>query len=109
MALIRDFRETVKARAESDPAFRLALYQEAVQSVLEGDLATAKLLLRDYINATTGFAALSEAVGIGEKSLMRMLSPQGNPRAKIFSARWRRCGMGIAFRSPCNPNHAIVR
>ncbi len=38
--------------------------------------------LRRYVNATIGFARLSEATGIHEKSLMRMLGPKGNPRAE---------------------------
>jgi DNA-binding phage protein len=43
--------------------------------------ATAKTILRDYINATVGFAEVAEATHIASKSLMRMLGPTGNPRA----------------------------
>ncbi len=81
MLLSKDFRETVKARAERDPAFRAGLYQEAMQAILDGDLGTAKILLRDFINATVGFALLSDLTGMPEKSLMRMFGPNGNPRA----------------------------
>ena len=49
--------------------------------MLAGDVATAKTILRDYINATVGFADLAEATHIPSKSLMRMLGPAGNPRA----------------------------
>ena len=49
--------------------------------MLAGDVATAKTILRDYINATLGFAGLAEATHIPSKSLMRMLGPAGNPRA----------------------------
>ncbi len=49
--------------------------------MLAGDVATAKTILRDYINATLGFADLAEATRIPSKSLMRMLGPAGNPRA----------------------------
>ena len=41
--------------------------------MLAGDVATAKTILRDYINATLGFADLAEATCIPSKSLMRML------------------------------------
>ena len=34
------------ARTQRDPAFRAGLYQEAVQSILDGELGTAKILLR---------------------------------------------------------------
>jgi DNA-binding phage protein len=81
MPLTRDFRNTVKARAERDPTFRAALFEEAVQAIVEGDLPVARILLRDVINATTGFKRLSKTLGVGEKSLMRMYGPNGNPRA----------------------------
>lgn len=81
MALTRSFKETVKARAERDPAFRDALLTEAVEQFLAGDLATGKAVLRDYINATIGFERLAAETGSSSKSLMRMLSPDGNPTA----------------------------
>lgn len=86
MPLTRDFRDTVKARAERDPAFRAGLYREAVQAILDGDLPTARVLLRDFINATVGFAHLAELVHMPEKSLMRMFGPSGNPRAENLVA-----------------------
>jgi hypothetical protein len=49
--------------------------------MVAGDVATAKTILRDYINATVGFTELSEETHIPSKSLMRMLGPSGNPRA----------------------------
>jgi len=36
MALTRDFKETVKARAERDVAFREALLTEAVERLIAG-------------------------------------------------------------------------
>lgn len=81
MALTREFKDTVKARAERDPAFRKALLTEAVEQLLSGDVETGKAVLRDYINATVGFAKLAKATGTPPKSLMRMLSAKGNPRA----------------------------
>ena len=82
MPLTRDFRETVKARADRDPEFRAGLYQEAVQAMVDGDFGTAKVLLRDFINATVGFAQLGNRIGVPEKSLMRMFGRAGNPRAE---------------------------
>jgi DNA-binding phage protein len=81
MALTRDFRETIQARARQDPAFGQALLQEAVAAMLDGDLKTGKAVLRDYINATIGFDALARATGTQPKSLMRMFGPRGNPQA----------------------------
>jgi DNA-binding phage protein len=86
MALTRDFKETVKARADRDPAFREALLTEAVEQLLAGEVEVGKAVLRDYINATVGFARLAEATGTQSKSLMRMLGPKGNPRANNLLA-----------------------
>lgn len=86
MPLTRDFKETVQARLQSDPQFRLALYQEALSSFLEGDLATGKAMLRDYVNATIGFQELAKLTHKTPKSLMRMLSPEGNPQANNIFA-----------------------
>jgi len=81
MPLTRDFKETIRARAASDAKFRKELLREGIDCMLTGDVATAKTILRDYINATLGFAELAEATHIPSKSLMRMLGPAGNPRA----------------------------
>jgi DNA-binding phage protein len=86
MALTRSFKETVKARVASDPAFREALLTEGLSALLEGDLDTGKAVLRDYINATIGFAALALATGTPTKSLMRMFGPSGNPSARHLFA-----------------------
>jgi DNA-binding phage protein len=81
MALTRDFKETIKARVERDPAFREALLKEGIDCLLAGDMETGKAVLRDYVKATMGFERLATVTGKSPKSLMRMLSPSGNPRA----------------------------
>ena len=81
MPLTRNFRDTVRARAERAPAFRRALFQEAVQTLLQGGLDEGRAALRAYINATVGFDRLGEALGRSPKSLMRMFGPDGNPTA----------------------------
>jgi len=82
MALTRDFKETIQARARRDPAFRKALLREGVECLLAGDVETGKTVLRDYINATVGFEKLGAKTGIPPKSLIRMFGPSGNPQAK---------------------------
>jgi DNA-binding phage protein len=66
---------------ERDEAFRMELFREAVECLLSGDISTGKAVLRDFINATTGFQILAEATKTSAKSLMRMFSDKGNPRA----------------------------
>lgn len=79
MPLAHDFKETIRARAQRDSAFRQALLREAVECILSGDLETGKSVLRDYVNATVGFQKLEKRTHIPAKSLMRMLGPKGSP------------------------------
>jgi hypothetical protein len=80
MTLTRSFKETIKEQLAS-PEFRREFLREAVANMVAGDLETAKAVLREYINGTLGFIALGEALAKSPKSLMRMLSPEGNPQA----------------------------
>jgi hypothetical protein len=82
MPLTRDFKETILARIERDPAFRDELLREGIECFLSGDLETGKSILRDYINATIGFEKLSALTNKPAKSLMRMFGSKGNPRAQ---------------------------
>ena len=77
--LARSFRESVADRARASPGLRTALVEEAMQALADGTMETARTLLRDVANATVGFQALARETGIPEKSLMRMLGPNGNP------------------------------
>ena len=86
MALTKDFKDTIQARAQRDPAFRKALLQEGVECLLAGDVDTGKAVLRDYINATIGFEELSRVFEKSSKSLMRMFGPKGNPQASNLFA-----------------------
>jgi DNA-binding phage protein len=90
MALTRDFKKTVVARVERDPAFAKALLDEAATLFLSGEPETARLILRDLVNATLGFERLAKVTAMQSKSLHRMLSPNGNPSmdnlAAIFGA-----------------------
>ncbi|HTV60598.1 MAG TPA: transcriptional regulator [Verrucomicrobiae bacterium] len=82
MALTRDFKETIGARVQRDPGFRLALLREGIETLLSGDVEAGKIILCDFINATVGFPKLSEITHRSAKSLMRTLGPRGNPQAR---------------------------
>ena len=86
MPLTKDFKETVRTRAQRDRRFREALLMEAIGCFLSDDVETGKALLRDYVNATVGFAELAKATKKSSKSLMRMLGPSGNPQASNLFA-----------------------
>ena len=81
MPLTRSFKETIKEQL-ADEDFRWEFLREAVNNMVTGDLETAKSVLREYINGTVGFIALGQALSKSPKSLMRMLSPEGNPHAR---------------------------
>lgn len=97
MALTRDFKETVKARAARDSAFAKAMLDEAATAFLNGEPETARLILRDLVNASLGFEALAAETERPAKSLHRMLSEKGNPSmdnlAAIFGAVRKRLGV----------------
>jgi len=124
MALTRDFKETIRARVQRDPAFRKALLREGIENFLSGDVETGKIILRDFINATVGFTGLAGATHRSAKSLMRMLGPRGNPQARNlfeifnylqkaegvhFEVRPRRPGASPKRRSLRQPPPAKVR
>ena len=82
MTTTGSFKELVQAKVADDHKFATALLREGVDTMLSGDINTAKVLLRDYIKATMGFEKLSEATATPSKSLIRMFGPQGNPQAR---------------------------
>lgn len=84
MALTRNFKETVLARAQRDARFRQALFTEAINAYLAGDIAEGKAILRDLVNATVGFEGLAAEIKKPSKSVHRMLSPRGNPNTENF-------------------------
>lgn len=90
MTLSRDFKHTVIERVQREPAFAKAMLDEAATLFLNGEPDTARLILRDLVNATVGFKTLARKTKKPSKSLHRMLSPAGNPNmdnlAAIFGA-----------------------
>jgi hypothetical protein len=77
---------TIQARAARDPAFREAMFQEAMQALLRGDVGG-------------GRAALDRS----PKSLMRMFGPGGNPTAEnllsVIGALQARTGVRLEVRA----------
>ncbi len=99
MALTRDFKQTVVERVRRDPKFARALLDDAATLFLNGEPETARLLLRDLVNATVGFEVLARLTDKPAKSLHRMLSKSGNPSmdnlAAIFDAVRQRLKVGL--------------
>jgi DNA-binding phage protein len=103
MTLTRDFKQTVVERAQRDPEFARALLDEAATLFLNGEPETARVILRDLVNATVGFEQLAMETAKPSKSLHRMLSARGNPSmdnlAAIFGAVRRKLKVGIEVRT----------
>jgi len=99
MALTRDFKQTIVERVRRDPDFAKALLDEAATLFLNDEPDTARLILRDLVNATVGFEALATETAKPAKSLHRMLSRRGNPTmdnlAAILAVLRRKLGVDI--------------
>ena len=89
MALTRNFKKTVIQRVQNDSSFAQALLDEAATLFLNGEPETARLILRDLVNATIGFEQLATLTAKPSKSLHRMLSPTGNPSMDNLAAIFR--------------------
>lgn len=84
--LTRDFKETIQNRVKQDHEFAVALLNEAASLMLNGEPETARLILRDLVNATVGFEELAKTTEKPSKSLHRMLSARGNPTMDNLTA-----------------------
>jgi DNA-binding phage protein len=103
MALTRDFKLTIVERVRRDPTFAKAMLDEAATLFLNGEADTARLVLRDLVNATVGFEELAAETAKPVKSLHRMLSKHGNPTmdnlAAILSIVRKKLGVEIQAHS----------
>lgn len=81
MTSTSDFYDTIRERSENDAGFRISLLENAAESIISGDLEEGKAALRLYIKTSIGYKQLADLTGIHPKSLIRMLGPEGNPRA----------------------------
>ncbi len=86
MALTRDHKETVHARARRDPEFRGYLLTGGFEHLLAGEVGVAKMSLRDYIIVTVGFEKLGVMTGRSAGSVTHMFGPEGDPPASDLFA-----------------------
>jgi len=82
VALTRDSGLTVAKRVQRDSKFTEALFSEALNAYLAGDMRTGKAVLRELVNATVGFESLAAELKKPSGSLHHMLAPHGNPSAE---------------------------
>jgi DNA-binding phage protein len=84
--ITRDASQTIQERVQADQVFAAALLNEAASLFLNGEPETARLILRDLVNATVGFEELAKETARPSKSLHRMLSARGNPTMDNLTA-----------------------
>ena len=82
MPLARDFRVTVRERLQRDPGFGRALLEEGVQCLLAGEVDVGKSFYVTTSTRPSGSRRLGARTAKSPKSLMRVLSPSGNPQAR---------------------------
>lgn len=86
MALTCEYKKTVVARIQRDKTFARALYAEALNALLDGEIEEGLSMLRDLVHAEISFKELAIQTGLGEKALHRMLSRRGNPTTRNLFA-----------------------
>lgn len=77
----RDYRETLRERAQDEPEFRVEMLKGAVRCMCNGEPKIGRLLLYDCVYATIGFDELSKKTGKQRVNLEHMLSRDGDPSA----------------------------
>lgn len=85
MPFTRPFQDTVIERAKADPLFRAGRLTEAAECFLNGELGAAKIMLRNYVDASIGLQTLASKINKTSQSLARILSVKGQPRAEDLS------------------------
>lgn len=80
-ALNLDLSRAIFQRLQTRPMFRACILCETVRAMLDDNVQLTKGLLRRVIDATMGYEELAVRMDGHPKSLVRMLSPSGNPSA----------------------------
>ena len=105
MPLTHDFKETIRARAQADPAFRQELLREAIECYIGGDLETGKAVLRDYVNATVGFQDLEKHTRAGARwVLLSAPTKDGSVETVVHGANTGRGAQNIISCASCTTN-----
>ena len=98
MARTHSAQKTIQIRLNRELDFARCIFAEAATLFLEGEPDTAKVILRDLVNATIGFERLAQTLSLPSKSVHRMLSPSGNPTMANLSGIFGALGKGLKVR-----------
>ncbi len=78
---MKNARDLIIEELSRDRALRLIHLNDAIKCLMAGDMRTGLIMIRNLVNATCGFPVLAKALKKDPKSVMRMLSPNGQPRS----------------------------
>lgn len=79
---MRYANEIIVEELQEDREFLKAHLANAIASFFNGEHGAARLMLRDIVNATIGFAELAAKLNKSDKGLMQMLTEKANPSAE---------------------------
>ncbi len=83
--MLVDFSERMIEDLRKSPKLRVACLREAMECLANGEPEIAKGILRDCIIASVGFEKLAKMVDKKPRSVMRMVSSEGNPSLSNIS------------------------
>lgn len=76
---MRNVNDLIVEQLQEDDEMRRLHLKEAFETLFTNEYRAGLLMLRNIINATCGFPIIAQAIGANPKSVMKMLSGEGNP------------------------------
>ncbi len=76
---MRNVNDLIVEQLKEDDEMRKLHLKEAFEALFTNEYRVGLLMLRNIINATCGFPVIAQAIGANPKSVMKMLSGEGNP------------------------------
>jgi len=85
------YNDSLKKLVDENPEMGQQMLEGAVNALFQGEIDEGRILLRQYINATLGFAELGRRLDKDPKNIMRSLGPKGNPTLTNLMAMIQAC------------------
>lgn len=83
---MRNVNELIVEQLKEDDEMRKLHLKEAFETLFTSEYRAGLLMLRNIINATCGFPVIAQEIDANPKSVMKMLSGEGNPRTENIFA-----------------------
>ena len=86
MALTRDIHVTIRESLRGDPEYAKAVLVEITELFASKEYGTARLMLRDLVEAVVGVERVANATATSAEGLRQMLTLEGNPSTEQLAA-----------------------